>query len=204
MSRDFRFASSADAEEIREIYLPWVEESAVAFEWSPPSVEEIRSRIESKDVFPWIVYEPRDTVLGYTTARSHRPDSAYQWTVESAVYVRSETHRQRIGRGLYTALFELLRRQGYRSVLAIVTVPNEPSTAFHRAMGFELVGTLQAVGFKDGKWHDQKLFQRHLADRDFEPRPTTPVPIREVGESEINRAFEVARRTVEPRDSSRD
>ena len=34
-----------------------------------------------------------------------------------------------------------------------MTLPNDASISLHRAMGFELVGTYQRIGWKHGAWH---------------------------------------------------
>ena len=39
---------------------------------------------------------------------------------------------------------------------------NAASIALHRACGFELTGTFQAIGFKHGRWVDSVLMQRAL------------------------------------------
>jgi phosphinothricin acetyltransferase len=36
------------------------------------------------------------------------------------------------------------------------------SIALHRAVGFRLIGTVEAVGFKFGRWLDTVLMQRPL------------------------------------------
>ena len=67
----------------------------------------------------------------------------------------AEGYRGRgLGRALYTRLFEILRLQGYRSLYAGITVPNEASVALHRAMGMEPVGIYRNVAFKFGAWRD--------------------------------------------------
>ena len=53
-----RLATAQDAEAIREIYAPYVLETAVTFELEPPSVEEMAQRIVSTAVsYPYIVAE---------------------------------------------------------------------------------------------------------------------------------------------------
>ena len=44
------------------------------------------------------------------------------------------------GRRLYEALLERLAERGYRRAMAGMSLPNEASVAFHRALGFEPVG----------------------------------------------------------------
>ncbi|MBE9553904.1 MAG: GNAT family N-acetyltransferase [Proteobacteria bacterium] len=47
---------------------------------------------------------------------------------------------------------------------------NMGSIALHERMGFRMVGTFEAVGFKFGRWVDTVLMQRPLGDgRDAPP-----------------------------------
>jgi phosphinothricin acetyltransferase len=46
---------------------------------------------------------------------------------------------------------------------------NSGSIALHRRFGFELVGTLQAVGFKFGHWVDTPILQRSLGPNGKQP-----------------------------------
>ena len=53
-----REAVIADAKAIQAIYAPYVEQTAVTFEYNVPSEEEFRKRIETvKQKYPWIVAE---------------------------------------------------------------------------------------------------------------------------------------------------
>jgi phosphinothricin acetyltransferase len=76
-----------------------------------------------------------------------------------------------LGAALYEALFALLRMQGYCTVYAIVTQPNERSMALHRRFGFEQVGLLRKSGFKFGLWRDISLLEKQIAPRADAPRP---------------------------------
>jgi phosphinothricin acetyltransferase len=45
----------------------------------------------------------------------------------------------------------------HQMVAVIGDIDNEPSTALHRHLGFYLVGTLQALGYKFDRWVDTLL-----------------------------------------------
>jgi phosphinothricin acetyltransferase len=48
---------------------------------------------------------------------------------------------------------------------------NAASIGVHRACGFEMAGTLRAVGFKFGRWVDSVLMQRALGEADRSAPP---------------------------------
>ena len=68
-----------------------------------------------------------------------------------------------MGRSLYGELFAAVRERGLRVLCAGVALPNEASDGLHRAMGFEEVGVYRRIGWKDGRWHDVRWWQLHLA-----------------------------------------
>ncbi|MBL0070186.1 MAG: GNAT family N-acetyltransferase [Chitinophagaceae bacterium] len=57
-----------------------------------------------------------------------------------------------MGRLLYSTLFEILKRQGFRNVYAVINLPNEKSVAFHERLSFTYFATHEQVGYKLGKW----------------------------------------------------
>ena len=170
MAVRIRLATAADAAAIRAIYAPHVEESAVSFETAVPSVAEVASRIGGTlRTHPWLVAEDAGRVLGYAYAHGINPRAAYDWSVETSIYVRSDAQRRGVGRTLYGALFEALRAQGYRQAFAIIALPNPASVALHEALGFRAVGRYEAVGWKLGRWHDVGWWQRALTEDDSPP-----------------------------------
>jgi len=172
MEATIRGVEFADAAAIRDIYAPFVTDSATSFEAEPPDVATIETRIrEQRDRFPWLVADAGGEVLGYAYASSHRAArKAYQWCVEVSIYLHARMRRRGLGRALYGALFELLRRQGYVNAYAGITLPNEGSARLHESMGFRPVGVYPRIGFKLGKWHDVVWLQLRLQE------PAVPVP----------------------------
>jgi phosphinothricin acetyltransferase len=71
-----------------------------------------------------------------------------------------------VGRALYARLLPLLEAQGFRTVLAVLALPNPASAAFHETFGYRHVGTLADAGFKLSGWHDVGLWQRRLGADD--------------------------------------
>lgn len=172
MTAEIRLATPADAGRVRAIYAPHVRDSAVSFEREVPTVDEFERRIEGTlESLPWLVVERDGTVVGYAYAHTYRRREAYQWTAETTVYVDEDHRRAGVARGLYTSLFEVLRRQGYRTVFAAITLPNPASVGLHESMGFEPAGVLENVGYKDGAWHDVGWWALALEDYPADPAP---------------------------------
>jgi len=171
MQKRIRSAEPQDARAIRDIYAPFVAENATSFEVTVPDVSEMERRInDSRAQYPWLVFEGDANVLGYAYASSHRQRKAYQWCADVSVYVHAEARNCGVGKALYNALFEMLRRQGYINAYAGITLPNPASVRLHESLGFVQVGIYSRVGFKLGKWHDVSWFHLRLQEA------VTPIP----------------------------
>lgn len=167
-----RLAQPADAPGILAIYAPIVRETAISFELEPPDEEEMRRRIAAVlDKRPWLVCADGATIAGYAYATSWRERAAYQWTVETTVYVHPDHHRRGVARGLYTALLAALRAQGFTTALAGIALPNPASVGFHESFGFQWVGVYRSVGYKLGAWHDVGWLQLMLREDREQPDP---------------------------------
>ncbi len=178
-----RLARPEDAPQILAIYAPYVLETPASFELVPPSLEEMRGRIaKTLERLPWIVCVDGDEVMGYAYAGPYRVREAYQWSLESTVYVHKAHHRRGVGAALYTSLFQVLRLQGYLNVFGVITQPNPASVRLHESLGFEHTCVFRHVGHKLGKWHDVGWWQ--LALRTPPKLPEAPMSLGDVQEGE--------------------
>ena len=167
-----RLAAPVDAAAMLAIYAPIVRETIISFELDPPTTLEMRGRIESGwPRWPWLVCERAGELLGYAYASQHRTRAAYQWSVDSSVYVRADARRGGVARALYTSLFAILELQGFRNAYAGITLPNDASVGFHEALGFEPVGVYRNVGYKLGAWRDVGWWARGLSEHGPDPSP---------------------------------
>jgi len=91
------------------------------------------------------------------------------------VYVAAEARGRGVGRRLYAALFDLLRRQGYVTAFAGIALPNEGSVGLHEAIGFVPIGVFRHIGFKLGRWVDVGWWQLPL--QELPSQPAVPLPI---------------------------
>jgi phosphinothricin acetyltransferase len=160
-----RRARPDDARAFAAIYGPIVAETTISFEEVPPSEDEFRARIAAiGETWPWLVGESDGVVLGYVYASQHRARAAYRWSAEVTAYVHGDARGRGVGSALYRTLFRVLARQGFHRAFAGITLPNDPSIALHKSVGFELVGTYAEIGFKFGAWRDVAWWQRPLRD----------------------------------------
>ena len=160
-----RQATIHDASGILNIYRPIIEETAISFESEVPSIEEIQGRITAYNQrHLWLVCEDNGQIIGYAYGSPHRSRFAYQWSVETSVYVDRRFRESGIGKALYACLLKALELQGYKTALAGITIPNDASKTFHEKMGFKYIGEFTNVGYKFGKWHSTIWLQKPLGE----------------------------------------
>lgn len=174
-----RIACPADAPALLKIYAPYVENTAITFEYSIPSEEDFAERIANiQRMYPYLVAECGGEPIGYAYASSFKARAAYDWTVETSIYVRMDMRRCGIGAQLYQKLEQLLCLQHITNANACITYPNPQSIAFHEKLGYRKAAHFSKCGFKLGKWHDvvwmEKILQPH------NPQPLSVVSISEV------------------------
>jgi phosphinothricin acetyltransferase len=185
-----RLATPNDAAGVLIIYAPIVNDTPISFEREVPSVPEMEARIQNvlRDR-PWLVYEQAGELLGYVYASTFRERYAYRWSTEVTVYIHAGARGRGLGRALYTALFDVLRLQGYCTAVAGATVPNVATERLHARMGFQEIGRLPAAGFKFGQWHDVVFWRLLLGP--LPDRPHELIPLHEIiGTREWNNAIE--------------
>ena len=174
-----RQATVADLPRILEIYGPYVENTAISFEYTVPTLEAFTQRFLGITAqFPWLVWEEKGVILGYAYGSAPFERAAFQWSAEASIYLCPEAKGRGIGRQLYAALEALLQQQGYRKVYAIITTANEASVAFHRAVGYRHTATMPDCGFKLGQWHGIIWMEKELNSWDTPPHePVAPKTI---------------------------
>jgi len=169
-----RLAHAGDVPAILAIYAPLVRDTTISFEYEPPTTAEMEQRLQTiQRDHPWLVCERDGQVAGYAYASAFRSRAAYRWTAEVTVYIHADHGRRGLAQTLYRALFERLRAQGYRTAVAVITLPNPGSVALHERLGFQPVGIFQNAGFKHGQWLDTGWWQLDLGG---DAAPSLPHP----------------------------
>jgi phosphinothricin acetyltransferase len=167
-----RPALSSDATSILDIYAPFILNTAVSFETEVPTIENFSQRIISnQESWPWLVYESDGLIAGYAYASKHRERAAYQWCVESSVYVNDHFQQKGIATQLYQTLFQILKYQGCRNVYAGITLPNERSIHFHEKMGFNKIADYRNIGYKLNRWNTVRWYELQLNHYSDAPAP---------------------------------
>jgi phosphinothricin acetyltransferase len=162
---DLRPATAADIPAITRIYAHAVTHGTASFELEPPGeAEMLRRQTALLDAgYPYLVAEIDGAVAGYAYAGPYRTRPAYRFSVEDSVYVDPAMQRHGLGKILLARLIVESERRGYRLMIAVIgDSAQTPSIALHRSLGFRLIGAIENVGYKHGRWLDTVLMQRAL------------------------------------------
>jgi len=166
-------ATPGDAEEILEIYSPYVRDSAISFEYEVPTLEIFRARIiNTLKKFPYLKAVNNNKIIGYSYAGEFKTRKAYEISCEVSIYVEKNSHGLGAGRLLYQALEEKLKAQGILNMYACVAYPEHEdeyltlnSFNFHKHLGFKPVGHFTNCAKKFERFYSMVWLEKQVGVR---------------------------------------
>ena len=168
-------AREDDVPALLAIYAPYVTDTAITFEYEAPDAAEFTRRMRRILArYPYLAAESEKGVLGYAYAAPFKERAAYDWAVETTIYLRRDCRGMGVGRRLYQQLEELLKRQHITNANACIAYPNPGSILFHERMGYREVGHFTRCGYKLGRWYDMIWMEKLLSDHPADPKPVVP------------------------------
>lgn len=179
-----RVARESDAPELLAIYAPYVEKTAITFEYDVPSAEEFAGRIRhTLEKYPYLVAECGGELIGYAYASPFKTRAAYDWAVETSIYVKRDRKHSGVGRKLYEALESALRAQRILNVNACIACPEiddeyltKDSVDFHAHLGYRMVGQFHQCGYKFGRWYHMVWMEKFIGEHEENQPPVIPFP----------------------------
>lgn len=179
-----RVATVGDAEKILEIYAPYIEKTAITFEYEIPEIGQFRGRIRSTlEKYPYLVAERDGEILGYAYTGAFKGRAAYAWTAETSIYIREGQKKQGLGRKLSHALENISKAQGILNLVAYIAFPEQEdayltrnSAEFHAHLGFARAGEYHKCGYKFGRWYNLVCMEKLLGEHDETPAPFVTFP----------------------------
>ena len=185
MSFIIRAARPDDAEALRKIYAPYVERTAVSFEYDVPSVDEFRRRMmKISEKYPFLVAEEGGSPIGYANTSPFVGRAAYEHSAETTIYIEESRKGRGAGRALYIALESISRMQNILNLNACIgytDVEDEyltnASEKFHEKMGYKLVGKFNCSGYKFGRWYDMIWMEKIIGEHKENMPPVIPFPM---------------------------
>lgn len=167
-----RVASVDDAEALLAIYAPYVVKTAITFEYEVPSLDEFRGRIcHTLQKYPYLVAEEKGKILGYAYVGPFHDRAAYDWAVETSIYVDENLRRSGVGGKLNRALEAVCKAMGILNMEACIGVPEAEdehltrnSEEYHTHIGYRLVGEFYKCGYKFGRWYNMVWMEKLIGE----------------------------------------
>jgi phosphinothricin acetyltransferase len=150
-----RPVNAGDARAITEIYNYYIEHTVITFEEVPVSPGEMEKRIRNITAeYPWFVWDEAGTVLGYAYIHEWKERSAFRFSAEDSVYLKTGQDRRGLGGKLMAALLDGVKKTAIHGIVAGITLPNERSIALHEKWGFNRIACFKEIGYKFDRWLD--------------------------------------------------
>ena len=179
MKNDFKIrkASEADAEALVSIYAPYVLETAITYEVEVPTVEDFRQRIKNiLEKLPYLVAEQDGKIVGYAYAAPFHVRVAARFNVEASIYIDKNSQHSGLGKRLYIALEDILKKQCYLNINVSIAYPDNEdehltknSAEFHEHLGYHMVGEFHKCGYKFNRWYNliwmEKIIGEHVENQ---------------------------------------
>lgn len=167
-----RNAELSDARRLLEIYSYYVRETAVSFEYEPPTLEAFAARMAATMArYPYLVILDDDRIEGYAYAGTFKARAAYDWSCELTIYLDHDARRKGLGRRLYGALESELQRMGILNLYACIASPEREdeylthnSADFHKHLGFERMAEFRNCAYKFGRWYHMIWMGKSLGE----------------------------------------
>lgn len=165
-----RVVTKNDVESLLEIYAYYVEKTAITFEYTVPTIQDFTNRIRYiLTKYPYLIAEKNGEIVGYTYASAFHERAAYNWAVETSVYVRQDKKKMGIGKELYEALEKVLSAQNIINLNACIAYPRiedeyltQNSIQFHKHLGYRVVGEFYQCGYKFHRWYNMVWMEKHI------------------------------------------
>jgi phosphinothricin acetyltransferase len=154
MRPEVRPCRESDLQAITDLENWAIRETVAHFGREPIALADTQAAYsQAQGTHVWLVAHLDGRFAGFARSTPWKARESYRHTCELGVYVTPEFHGQGVAKALYTELFPALKELGFNTILAGVTLPNEPSVRLQESFGMTRCATLPDVGFKFDQWH---------------------------------------------------
>ena len=136
-------------------------------------------------MYPYLVYEEGQKILGYAYAHSFMEREAYKWDAELSIYMDYNHKSKGLGKKLCLSLINILKYQGFKTLYYRVTSGNIASEKFHDYFEFKKCGMLYNTGYKSSKWHDVIIYEKQI--NEYDETPKYIIKIKDIDKDTLNR-----------------
>ena len=169
---EVRPATVEDLSAVNDIYNQYVAETHYTFDVEPMSPDARREWFAHYDTsgrYRVVVAVSEGVIIGYASSGSFRPKPAYETSIETSVYLASESVGRGAGSRLYEGLFKSLEGQDVHRAYAGIALPNPASIGLHERFGFKRVAHFTEQGRKFGRYWDVAWYEKPVGTEPADP-----------------------------------
>ncbi|MCQ2519377.1 MAG: N-acetyltransferase family protein [Lachnospiraceae bacterium] len=178
-----RTAKKEDAKRLLAIYGPYIETTAISFEYDVPTLEEFENRITGTiPNYPYLVAEDETGIIGYIYAHQFHERKAFSHGAELSMYIDMAKRKNGVGKALLAEMENILIRQNVYVMYSCIASTDrkndehltDASIKFHEKMGFTVTCKHPVCGYKFGKWYDIVWMEKRINNQIREPKDFIP------------------------------
>ena len=151
-----RLAEAHDLQAVVDIWNDVIRNTLQTFTTAEKTVEGLGA------IDPIYVADVDGVVVGFACYFPFRTGPGYARSIEHSIYLTPAAQGQGAGRALMAAIEDHARAAGHHVLISGMSAANPGGIAFHEKIGFEVVGRLSEVGYKNGQFIDLVLAQKIL------------------------------------------
>ncbi len=158
-----RNANTNDLSSILSIYNWAVEQTVATFDTEIKNTNDHRDWFKDFDNgYPLKVIEIENKIIGFGLLKAFSDRKAYDTTCELTIYILPGYQGQNFGSQMMEELIDSAKAKNIRVILSKIEAGSSASINIHKKFGFEVVGTMNKVGFKFDRWLDVTIMQKIL------------------------------------------
>lgn len=158
-----RNANTNDLPNILSIYNWAVEQTVATFDTEVKNINDHRDWFKDFDNgYPLKVIEIENKIIGFGLLKAFSDRKAYDTTCELTIYILPGYQGQNLGSQMMDELIDSAKAKKIRVILSKIEAGSSASINIHKKFGFEVVGTMNKVGFKFDRWLDVTIMQKIL------------------------------------------
>lgn len=153
-----------DAPALAQLRTEITRDPFITFATDEPTAPEMAARVDQiqSEGASFLIAESHGEFLGCAYWTQFRGGPGYRYTAEHSIHLTKASRGRGIGPSLMEALVRRARGAGIRVLVAGISGGNVAGIYFHDRLGFERVGHMPGVGFKNGEHFDLILMQKVL------------------------------------------
>ncbi len=150
-------------QEIRDIYIYYINNSTATFHKHEVSMDEMRKIVlfDNPKYESYVIKEGED-ICGYTILAQYKVREAFDYTAEVTIYLKNGYERKGIGRLALEFIEDRAKTKDIHMLISLVCGENKGSLSLFKSKGYEVCGHYKEVGYKFNRWLDLISLQKKL------------------------------------------